>query len=365
MGIFNRTQSKAAISPPPKVAAAIGAPAGAQVGDFYTYTQGQLFDRAVSVPTIQRSLQLIASVIGSMRLCMYNEIWNETKRESERIRIAPRSWLSKINPNTTNNFMLSWTVSDIFMYGKAFWFISSRSADGFPASFSRLPAAMITSTDQTQYIWFSKANNLYFNGTQIDVNDVVQFVGGSVGLVYASQRTIATSIKLEEARYRNSSSAIPAGVLEVQAGSESLSPVELADLAASFNQARMTNQTAALSPEIRYKETLTSPDKMLLIDSATFQSMELSRATGVPAYLLNLSVGSYAYTNSVEARQDLWTFGCKQIAECITQTLSMNQITPQGTYIEFDIDDFIDGDIMKETETMTEINYTNGVTSAS
>jgi hypothetical protein len=43
----------------------------------------------------------------------------------------------------------------------------------------------------------------------------------------------------------------------------------------------------------------------------------------------------------------------------------MNQITPQGTYIEFDIDDFIDGDIMKETETMTEINYTNGVTSAS
>ena len=110
MGIFNRTQSKAAISPPPKVAAAIGAPAGAQVGDFYTYTQGQLFDRAVSVPTIQRSLQLIASVIGSMRLCMYNEIWNETKRESERIRIAPRSWLSKINPNTTNNFMLSWTV---------------------------------------------------------------------------------------------------------------------------------------------------------------------------------------------------------------------------------------------------------------
>jgi hypothetical protein len=218
MGIFNRTQSKAAISPPPKVAAAIGAPAGAQVGDFYTYTQGQLFDRAVSVPTIQRSLQLIASVIGSMRLCMYNEIWNETKRESERIRIAPRSWLSKINPNTTNNFMLSWTVSDIFMYGKAFWFISSRTADGFPASFSRLPAAMITSTDQTQYIWFSKANNLYFNGTQIDVNDVVQFVGGSVGLVYASQRTIATSIKLEEARYSNSSSAIPSWSVRSSSG---------------------------------------------------------------------------------------------------------------------------------------------------
>jgi hypothetical protein len=33
----------------------------------------------------------------------------------------------------------------------------------------------------------------------------------------------------------------------------------------------MTNQTAALNEYLSYSETLTSPDKMLLIDSAEFQ----------------------------------------------------------------------------------------------
>jgi hypothetical protein len=89
---------------------------------------------------------------------------------------------------------------------------------------------------------------------------------------------------------------------------------------------------------------------MLLVDSAEFQAMEMSRVCGVPAYLLNISVGSYAYTNSTEARQDLWTFGCKQIAECITQTLSANNILPNNTCVEFDIDDFIDGDLMEKAE---------------
>jgi len=150
--------------------------------------------------------------------------------------------------------------------------------------------------------------------------------------------------------------------LQVQPNSESMSSSDLQELAAAFQEARMTNQIAALSPEVHYVETTSSPDKMLLIDSAEFQAMELSRACGVPAYLLNLSVGSYAYTNSVEARQDLWTFGAKQIGECITQTLSMNNVLPNGTCIEFDLDDFIDGDSMPE---MTQNYETNNVGSRS
>ena len=356
MSIFGTNKTKAV------AAAAGGSASSAMVGDYYTYTQGELFNRAMSVPAYSRSLGLISSVIGSMALRMYNEVWDEAEQEMIKNYLAPRSWLRRINPATTNNFMLSWTCADLFSFGRAFWYISSRTSDGFPASFSRLPASMITSTDQTQNIWFSQASNLYFNGTEIPTSDVVQFLSGNEGIVYASQRTINTAIKLEEARYRNASSAIAAGILQVRPNSESMSSSDLQELAAAFQEARMTNQIAALSPEVHYVETTSSPDKMLLIDSAEFQSMELSRACGVPAYLLNLSVGSYAYTNSVEARQDLWTFGAKQIGECITQTLSMNNVLPSGTCIEFDLDDFIDGDSMPE---MTQNYETNNVGSRS
>jgi hypothetical protein len=91
MALFSRV-NKAAISPAPQKAAAAGAlPGGyspnsaglgaAMVGQYYTYQEGDARNRAVSVPTINRARDLMASVIGCMPLVMYNEIWNGDEME--------------------------------------------------------------------------------------------------------------------------------------------------------------------------------------------------------------------------------------------------------------------------------------------
>jgi phage portal protein BeeE len=182
-----------------------------------------------------------------------------------------------------------------------------------------------------------------FNGGGLDPNDVVQFLSPIQGIIYMSEQSVATALKLEGARYRNSSSAIPAGILR-QTGGEPLSAQELADLAASFNAARETNQTAALNEFVTYTETLTSPDKMLLIDSAEFQAMEMARLCNIPPYLAGVSVGSYSYQSSAEARMDLWTFGVRAYADCIAGTLSQNNILPNGTMVEFDVEQYLSGE---------------------
>lgn len=353
MALFNKV-TKAAISPPTGKAAAAGSNMATgvigpnMVGQYYTYQEGALFAQAMSVPTIARAQQLVSSVISSMKLYQYTEMWNGA--EMEEVPQPPRSWLARIDKVNTNAHILSWTVSDLMMFGRAFWYITDRYADGFPAKFTRLPSAMIQTRDQAGIngVWFAPSKEVYFNGGLMNPDDLVQFLNGQPGIVYSSQKAISTSIKLEDARFRNASSAIPAGVLK-QTGGEPLSGQELADLAAAFNVARSTNQTAALNEYLTYTETQTSPDKMLLIESANFQAMEMSRVCGVPAYLLNLSLNSYQYTNSPDARQDLWTYGCKQIAECIAQTLSGDNVMPRGTCIAWDIDDFIDGDLMEQT----------------
>jgi phage portal protein BeeE len=83
-----------------------------------------------------------------------------------------------------------------------------------------------------------------------------------------------------------------------QTGGEPLSGQELADLAASFNHARETNQTAALNEFVTYTETLTSPDKMLLIDSSEYQSKEMARLCNIPSYLAGIAVGGYSYVSN-------------------------------------------------------------------
>ena len=365
MGIFNRTVNKAAISPQPTKAAAAGSTfyqnnnAGAQlVGQYYSYVEGTARNRAMSVPTISRARDLMASVIGCMNLKMYNEMWNG--EEMEKMPLAPRTWLRRIDPTLPNNFILSWTFDDLFFFGRAFWYITSRTADNYPASFTRLPAAMIQTLDQSGPVWFAPSKDIVFNGGGLDPNDVVQFLSPIQGIIYMSEQSVATAIKLEAARYRNSSSAIPAGILR-QTGGEPLSAQELADLAAAFNAARETNQTAALNEYVSYTETQTSPDKMLLIDSAEFQAMEMARLCNIPPYLAGISVGSYSYQSSAESRMDLWTFGVRAYADCIAGTLSQNNILPNGTYVEFDVEQYLTGEYSMSNDQDTQTEMTERV----
>ena len=369
MGIFNRTVNKAAISPQPTKAAAAGGlymaqntnNAGASlIGTYYSYVEGTARNRAMSVPTISRARDLMASVIGCMQLKMYNEMWNGD--EMEKVPLAPRTWLRKIDPTVPNNFILSWTFDDLFFYGRAFWYITSRTADGYPASFTRLPAAMVQTLDQAGPVWFAPSKQIVFQGGELDPTNVVQFLSPIQGIVYMSEQAVATALKLEAARYRNSSSAIPAGILR-QTGGEPLSAQELADLAAAFNAARETNQTAALNEFVTYTETLTSPDKMLLIDSAEFQAMEMARLCNIPPYLAGVSVGSYSYQSSAESRMDLWTFGVRAYADCIAGTLSQNNVLPNGTYVEFDVEDYLTGEYAMGDQRETQTDNQNGVVS--
>ncbi len=360
MGIFNRTVSKAAISPQPTKAAAAGSAAyytnsvnngGAQmIGQYYSYIEGPARNRAMSVPTISRARDLMASVISCMNLKMYTEIWNGN--EMEKVPLAPRTWLRRIDPSVPNSFLLAWLFDDLFFFGRSFLYVTARTADNFPTAFTRIPAAMIQTLDQSGPVWFAPSKQIMFQGAELNPDDVIQFLSPIQGIIYMSEQAVATALKLENARYRNASSAIPAGVLR-QTGGEPLSAQELADLAASFNAARETNQTAALNEFVTYTETLTSPDKMLLIDSAEFQAMEMARLCNIPPYLAGISVGSYSYQSSAESRMDLWTFGVRAYADCIAGTLSQNNVLPNGTYVEFDVEQYLKGeysmDEMRET----------------
>ena len=342
MALFNRV-NKAAISPAPAKAAASGgySPNSAGVnliGQYYTYIEGPQRNRAMSVATISRARDLMASVIACMPLKMYNEMWNGD--EMEQVNIAPRTWLRQPDPSVTYNFLMAWTFDDLFFYGRAFWYITARTQDGYPTAFTRLPAGSVTTQDQAGPVWFAPSNEVYFQGNMIDPKDLVQFLSPVQGIVYMSEQTVATALKLEAARYRNAESSIPAGVLK-QTGGEPLSATELADLASAFNAARATNQTAALNEFLSYTETTATPDKMLLIDAANYQALECARLTNVPPYLVGVSTGSYSYQSSEQARADLYIFGVKAYADCIAATLSQNNVLPRGTYVKFDADEYL------------------------
>lgn len=309
-----------------------------QIGNFYAYIEGDMRQRAMAVPVIARGRDLICSTIGSMQLEAYRWMWNGD--EMEQVPQAPRSWLARMDKGVPNSVLLSWLADDLLFYGRGFLYATERTADGFPSSFTRLPQAMVTTQDQAGPVWFGPSKQILFNGLPVDYRDVVQFISPNQGLIYTTSRAIDTALKLEQARYRNALSSIPSVVLK-QTGGEPLSAQELSDLSAAFDVARMNNQTAAVNEYIDVKETYATPDKMLLIEAADYQAKDLCRAIGIPSYLASIATGSYSYTNSASAREDLYIFGMKPIMTCIEETLSADNVLPHGTGVKFNIDAYL------------------------
>ncbi len=341
MGIFaNKTVTKAAISPPPSVHAAEGIGGTSSIGQFYQYTEGTARQRAMSLATVSRSRDLLASVISCMPLQMYGEMFDNVTGEMEQIDLAPRSWLRQPDPGVTFGFLMAWTLDDLLMWGRAMWAITARTQDGFPSAFTRLPIGSISTTDQQGPVFFGPSNEIYFAGQQLPTADVVQFLSPIQGILYSSAQTIATALKVEESRYNMARTSLPSGILK-QTGGEPLSATELADIGAAFNQARLSSQTAVLNEFLTYEPSNATPDKMLMIESAQYSALDLARLCGVPPYLVGVATGSYAYTSSEQSRADLYIFGVKPYADCIASTLSMNNVLPRGTYVKFDTDDYL------------------------
>jgi hypothetical protein len=349
MAIFKTKVTKAAISPQeqPSISAAaggtyVGNGSGEQsIGEYYSYIQGDLRNRAMRVPTINRARDLIASVVGNTPMKMYRKRWDEVTGEMTETEIAPRSWLSQPDPQLTYATFWSWVFDDLFFFGRAFLWCSSRTQDGMPASFTRLPAAMVNTLDMSGPVFaFGKSNQIYFQGAQIPTEDVVQIIGSNQGIIFQSPQVIATSLALEDARLRNSSSALPAGVLRQTSG-EPLSGEDLSQLAQQFELARKSNQIAAINQFVEWQPTDVDASKMLLSEAAEFQSKEAARMCNIPFFLNGNSVGSYSYQSNQGARQDLYVFAARSYMSVIEQTMSMNSILPHGTCVKFDVDNYL------------------------
>jgi hypothetical protein len=244
---------------------------------------------------------------------------------------------------------MSWLFDDLFFFGRAFLFVNSRTADGFPNSFQRLPAAMVNTRDQAGPVFFAPSDQVYFQGGQIDSSNLVQFISPIQGIVYQSEKMVQTALRLEAARFRNASSTIPAGTLKITGG-EPLTQQEMADLAATFNAARENNQTAALSQDVDYIETKANPANMMLMEAANYQALEACRVTNIPPYLAGIDIGSYQYSSGKDSREQLYLFAARLYMDCIAQTLSMNNVLPVGTYCRFDIDDYLSEIVETEEE---------------
>jgi hypothetical protein len=334
---FRKTTAKPAFAaaPAPVKAQAGGA---SQVGSLFTYAVGAGVQAALTIPTISRARDLIVSMVGSLMLRQYSHV--NTPAGGEVVELPLETWMSRPDPRVTPGFIYSRTASDLFMVGRAFWYVTTRYANGFPASFQWLPAANMSTEDQGGPFWFGPSDKLRFNGQPIDETNVIQFISPIDGILATGQRAIDIAIRLDQAARRFATNEIAAGYLQQTSG-EPMSGEELSDLAAGWSAARRENAIGALNEYVKFVEFTADPSKLQLQEGREHAALELSRVANIPPYLVGIPTGGMTYQNAQQARQDLYLFGAKPYIQCIEQTLSMPNVLPRGRHVEFDVDTYL------------------------
>jgi phage portal protein BeeE len=336
VGLFSRKQP-AAFGASQAVKAAAGS-AALRPGALQTLSNSSASQRAMSVPTVARAVGLITSTIGGLEMRQYAIQY--TNGLPNRIYIEPERWQQTPDVNCTRNFIISQTVRDLMFEGRAFWYVTARYANGFPSAFTWLPANTITTPDQAGPEWFGPAQQVQYQGVEVDTANVVQFLSPIPGMLWYGARAIDIAVRLDEAAKRFATTEIAAGYLQQRDG-EPMSGDELADLASAWASARQSRAIGALNQHVEWHEFKSNPSTLQLHEGRQHAAMELARVMQVPPWLVGLSVGGMTYQNSVEARRDLFLFGAKPFVDCIEETLSLNTVVPRGRYIELDITSYL------------------------
>lgn len=334
---FGRKKAAFGVEPTIKAAAA----GAGQIGAFYTYTTGNAELRALQIPTISRARDLIASMVGCLDLRTYTLMWDPIEQDYIKEYVPGESWMTRPDPKVTRNFIMANTFSDLFFQGRAFWYVMSRYSTGYPASFQWLPAANISTPDQSGPQFFSPSEDVEFNGAKLDPANVIQFLSPIMGLIYQGARALDIAQRLDDSARRFAMNEIAAGYLQQTPGSEPMTADELGEMAAAWSAARQRNAIGALNQFVEFKEFQSDPSKLQLVESRQFASLELARVANIPPYLLGIGVPGYTYQNAQQARQDLYLFGAKPFLDCIQETLSMDNVLPRGRHVEFDLDDYL------------------------
>jgi phage portal protein BeeE len=335
MGFFTRKTEASFASAPIKAAA------GASfIGQFLNYQTGSDEVKALSIPTVSRSRDLIAGMIGALEMRHYSKQW--TGEEYEEIYLPLEPWMERPDPKVTRSFFFANIFSDLYFYGIAYAYVTTRYSDGRPASFTWLPAANVSSTEQTGYVqFFGPSPELEFNGMPIDVSNVIQFVSPIEGLLKIGVRAINTSIYLDIAADRYAQLETVPGYLQ-QVEGEDLSGEDLGDLASAWAAARKSNSIGALSRQVQFKEYSQNPQEVVA-DQRKYQALEMARLCNIPPYLVGAPVegASMTYQNAQQARQDLYLFGARIYLDVIEQTLSNSDVLPRNRFVKFDVDKYI------------------------
>lgn len=245
--------------------------------------------------------------------------------------VRPSRLLDQPEPAVSRSVTMTRLVEDLLLDGIAWWRVVTLGWDNFPADVERLdPSAVMVHPD----------GSVYVNGVLTPDRELIRFDSPCPALLTAAARAIRTLLQLDAAAARYASEPAPATYFSATDGADP-SDEEIQDVLNAWATARATRATGYVGGGLTLNTLGLTPEQMQLIESRQHAVLEVARAAGIDGEDLGVSTTSRTYFNAEDRRRAFLDFTLGPFVSAIQDRLSMNDVTPRGSYVRFDFSGFL------------------------
>ena len=286
---------------------------------------------ALQVPSVARCRNLIAGVISSIDLELYNK---KTGKELE----SPL-WLEQPDIRQPRSVTIAYLVDSLLFYGVAYLRVTSLYADdGRPSGFEWVANTRVsvkTNQDGTSIESYS------VNGVltpMSGIGSLVTFQSLLPGVLETGARTIQSAIDVQKAAAVAAATPMATGFIK-NSGAD-LPEAQVSGILAAWKAARASRSTAYLTSTLDYQSVGFSPKDMLYTEASQYLATEIARLMNVPAYYISADMNnSMTYQNILEGRKEFVAYSLQPFISSLENRLSMDDITRHGNVVRFAIDE--------------------------
>ncbi|AVJ48752.1 portal protein [Gordonia phage SallySpecial] len=281
---------------------------------------------AMSVPAVARARHLIAGTIARLPLRVYR---GETPVETP-------LWIDRTDAELSPFHRMLWTIDDLLFYGWSLWSIR-RGADGVLFA-NRVPF------DDWQFETDAATGRttITLHGAPAAADAVALIPGAHEGLLEFAGRAVRHASMLVDAADRAAETPTPNVELH-QTTDAPLTPAEIETLVAQWSAARRgRNGGVAYTNKAIEAKFHGEISASLLIDGRNAAAVDIARAVGIPASMIDATgpSASLTYETSQGRNAEFVDYGLAPYMAAVTARLGMDDLCPRGHRVEFDLERF-------------------------
>jgi HK97 family phage portal protein len=286
--------------------------------------------QALQVPAIKRCRDLIAGTIAAVPLEYYK------KSTGQKIG-APR-WVNQPSKAQPRFETIYFTLDSLLMYGVAYWQITETYLED-----NRMANAEWVANSRVTFV--TDSTNSYVTEYYLDGKPMPMSGLGSLITFQKDEGILAvggTTIKAALDAQASASIALqtPSATGFLKNTGADLPPAEVSGLLAAWKRARQNNGTAYLTSTIDYQTIGFSPKDMGYNDAIQNLATECARLCSVDPYYVSASQNTtMTYANVQDERKQMVAFTLQPYVSAIESRLSMNDVSTDGHYVKFALDD--------------------------